>query len=326
MDEATAEQIGEIARLYYLEDRSKVEIGQRFGLSRFKVARLLEQGRQEGIVHIEIRGGNAYQDLLSTRLATHLGLRSCLVVDSGGSEIQIRERIAQAAADQARTLLEPGDTFGISWGRTMRAIGERLVDLPPSLAVQLTGTVGNDPSQSPVEVLRSITADSSVRALAIFAPLFAGSAQAASVLRADPAIASTLAHFPELKLAVMSVGSWRPSITQLRHFLSDADVAHLDEENAQAELLGIFLDADGRVIDGDLADRRISASADDLLRIPHVIAAAGGVQRAPAIAAAARSGLLTTLVTDDQAALALLELAPVEQPALRHAGLGDAAS
>ena len=58
-----------------------------------------------------------------------------------------------------------------------------------------------------------------------------------------------------MKLAVMSVGSWRPSITQLRHFLSDADVAHLDEENAQAELLGIFLDADGRVIDGDLADR-----------------------------------------------------------------------
>ena len=38
------------------------------------------------------------------------------------------------------------------------------------------------------------------------------------------------------------------------------------------------------------------------------------------------TGLLTTLVTDDQAALALLELAPVEQPALRHAGVGDAAS
>ena len=43
-----------VARRYYLDGRSKVEIAEEFALSRFKVARLLEDARSSGLVRIEI--------------------------------------------------------------------------------------------------------------------------------------------------------------------------------------------------------------------------------------------------------------------------------
>ncbi len=43
-----------VARAHHLEDQSRVEIAQVFGISRFKVTRLLKRARDEGIVSIEI--------------------------------------------------------------------------------------------------------------------------------------------------------------------------------------------------------------------------------------------------------------------------------
>jgi DNA-binding transcriptional regulator LsrR (DeoR family) len=43
-----------IARRYCLDGRSKIEIADEFGLSRFKVARLIDVARSSGLVRIEI--------------------------------------------------------------------------------------------------------------------------------------------------------------------------------------------------------------------------------------------------------------------------------
>ena len=47
--------LASIARRYFLDGRSKVEIADEFGLSRFKVARLVDLARDSGLVHIESR-------------------------------------------------------------------------------------------------------------------------------------------------------------------------------------------------------------------------------------------------------------------------------
>lgn len=42
------------ARRYYLDDASKVAIAEELDISRFKVARLLEEARDQGIVRIDV--------------------------------------------------------------------------------------------------------------------------------------------------------------------------------------------------------------------------------------------------------------------------------
>src|SRR6266702_3041689 len=49
-----------VARQFYLEGVSKVDIADQLGISRFRVARLLDSARESGMVRIEIGlpGGN----------------------------------------------------------------------------------------------------------------------------------------------------------------------------------------------------------------------------------------------------------------------------
>ena len=108
-----------------------------------------------------------------------------------------------------------GDVIGFSWGRTLVALGEYLDNLSACTVLQLTGTVGNDLTQSPVEVIRRIADRAGVETVAIFSPLFAATGDAARLLRDDPAIRQAAALYARLSLAVLSVGSWDPPITQL---------------------------------------------------------------------------------------------------------------
>lgn len=306
MDEKRIELISELARQYYLEDLPKTEIARRLGLSRFKVARLLEEGRETGLIRIEIRN-NLQQRLLSDRLAEHLGLRRGIVVSSTGDEWEVRERIARSAAEFVTAQLRSGDDFGVSWGRTMLAMAHHLHDLPPTSVVAITGTVGEDLNESPVQILRTIAGVGAVATYPILAPLFVGTEQGADTLRSDPVISRTLSRISRLDLAVMSVGSWQPRITQLADSLTADERGTLDREGARAEILGFFLDDDGQQVAPSLGRRRLAATPQDLVAVPEVIAAAGGANRALAIRAVARSGLITTLVTDDHTAIALLE-------------------
>ena len=58
-----------------------------------------------------------------------------------------------------------------------------------------------------------------------------------------------------------------------------------------------------------LTERLVSISAEQLRAIPEVIGVPYGVDKAPAVLAALRSGVVTSLVTHSSLALALLDLA-----------------
>lgn len=311
MDDAEWGLMSALARRFYLEDASKIDLASEFSMSRFRVARLLQQARELGVVTIEIHDRDSYRPELATELAAHLGLQDCLVVKAGETEEANRRLLARAAAANMRQTVRDGDLVGLSWGRTLVAIGEELAELPRCTLIQLTGTVGNDFTQSPVEVIRRIADRSSVETVAIFSPLFAASEAAARSLRADPAIQHALRMYDDLDLAVLSLGSWDPPITQLASFATAAERAELAEAEAKAELAGIFVRDDGGLVEGSLMRRRISVSPEQLRRTPRVLAVAGSPEKAGAIAAIARSGLITSLITDDKTSLALLRMPAV---------------
>lgn len=312
MEDAQWRLLSAMARRFYLEEASKTDLAEEFSISRFRVARLLKQARDEGVVTIQVHDRDVQRTALASDLESHLGLRECMVVRPGETEEANRRRLARTAATFIQEHVRDGDVVGFSWGRTLIAIGEELADLPPCTVVQLTGTVGEDFTQSPIEVIRRIADRSVVTPVPLYAPLFAASQDAATSLRADPAIQRSQRLYADLDLAVLSVGSWVPPITQLAALISPEDRAELDREGTKAEMAGIFLREDGSVIDAPVVHRRISVSPDELARTSRVLAVAGSVEKARAIAAVARSGLVTSLITDALTAVALLQLPDIE--------------
>jgi DNA-binding transcriptional regulator LsrR (DeoR family) len=62
-----------LARGHFIRGKSKIELAEEFGLSRFKVARLIDEARDSGLVRIEIRHHGEIDVDLSARLGERFG-------------------------------------------------------------------------------------------------------------------------------------------------------------------------------------------------------------------------------------------------------------
>jgi DNA-binding transcriptional regulator LsrR (DeoR family) len=293
------------ARRFFLEDRSKVEIAEELGVSRFKVARLLEQARASGVVTIALHDEGTADPVLSARLAEHLALDEALVVEASGTEAEVRHQIGVPAAELLSETLRPGEVLGLAWGRTLSAMTESMPALPRVSVVQLTGAIGNL-HDSPVEIVRKVTQSSGGSAYPIFAPLVVDDAVTAAAFRRQADVSRALRMFDDVTTAVVSVGSWDPPNSQLLGAISEGEQRALMDQGVKAEIAAILVSAAGTVVTSDFAARCISISAAQMRHIPRVIGVAGGAEKAEAVVAVARAGLLTGLVTERALAEAAL--------------------
>lgn len=307
-DAMTEDQLlAELGRLYYLEDVSKVDLGRRFDLSRFKIARMLAKGRERGIIRIEIHEPSQNLPELADPLKTTLGLPLVKVVESKGSPAQVREAVTMMAAQLMRESLEEGDVVGVGGGRTMHVLGAQIVDPPAVTVVQLVGALPSTAPMAPLDQLRPGVEDAGGRVHTFGAPLFAGSVQ-----RRDSWISQLGAVrelYEQLDLAVVGIGAWGPSRSILRTAYPPAVQEQLDDEGPVAEMLGHWFTADGGVVAQDITRMSVTTEIHQLSAAPHVIAVAAGGDKARAITGVARSGLITGLITDRHAAERMLEIA-----------------
>lgn len=295
-----------VARRFYVEDRSKVEIADEFGYSRFKVARMLEQARALGVVTITLHDQGTLVPELSQRLVDELGLTEAVVVESDGSEAVARQHVAIAAADLLSQTLRDGEVLGMSWGRTLSAMTETLPSLPGVSVVQLTGTVGSNFELSPVEIVRKVALNSGGSAHPIFAPMVVDNAATASALRQQPDVAQAIRMFGDVTTAVLALGSWDPVESQLAEAIPDAQRAELLARGVVAEVAATLIASDGALVAPDFADQCIAIGADQIRAIPRVLLVAAGGRKASAASAVVRAGLLTGIVTDRVLAESLL--------------------
>jgi len=296
-------------RRFYLADESKVKIAADLGISRFKVARLLEQARAAGIVRIEIVGEEGVDGTLSDELREALGLHSAIVVRPvpGRSTIELREAIGRlAAADLARRLT-PEDVLGLPWSRTVACMVASLQSLPRIPVVQLSGALSLPGVDStPVDVVRDAARVSGGPAHLFYAPLVAADTDSASMLRRQPGVAAAFAHIPEVTVAVVGVGQWKSGESTIFDLADETEQRALADAGAIGEISGGFIDASGGPVTSRLAARIISISVPQLRDIPEVIGLVTGASRHAAVAAAVRAGLVNSLVTDTSLAKALL--------------------
>lgn len=303
---STGQMAVKAARAYYLEDRTKLEIAKELNISRFKVARLLDQARETGIVAISIHENPSPEMALAARLRHRFGLVDCIVVASGG-HAGARDQVAMAGAAFLTTRLSSSDVVGFSWGRTLAAMSGYLGGLPPVRAIQLGGSLGDNLAISPIEILRRVVKSADGQAVPIMAPLFVDTPEAATSIRRQPDIRRAYDAFDDLTIACLSAGSWEPTTSQLVDWLDEDERVALAEAGAVGEVGGIFLDAVGNPLE-ELASRMIRIPIEQLARVPLKVVIADGAPKASIVLAAIRAQLINALVIDRTLADQLLRL------------------
>ena len=298
-----------IARRYYLDGRSKVEIAEEFGLSRFKVARLLDAARDSGMVRIEIRHHGEIDVDLSARLQDKFGLQHSIVVNTPDDHAEsLREHLGRAAARLLSEVITPQDVLGLAWARSVSAMARALPRLPGIPVVQLTGALPRPEGRdSSVDVVRDVAGAGGGPAHVFYAPFTVADAATARALRQQPEVARAFSQIPFVTKAVAGVGLWEPGHSTLYDASSEHDRVALRRLGVCADVSGVFLSAEGEPVRTELTERMVGISAEQMRAIPEVIGIPYGTAKAAAVRAALRSGLLGGVVTHTALAQVLLE-------------------
>lgn len=300
-----------VARRYYLDEHSKVEIAGELGLSRFKIARLLDMARDSGLVRIEIGHPGLIDVDLAAQIMDRFGLKHAVVVDGPDDRVELlRRHLGQVAAELLAEVIGPEDVLGIAWSRAVGAMAKALPRVSSIPVVQLTGAMSMpDDGHSSIDIVRDIARAVSGPAYVFYAPFMVPDAATAHALRKQHDVARAFDQLPRVTKAVVGLGLWKPTQSTIYDTAQEHDRRTLTRLGVCAEVSGVFLSAEGEPVQTDLARRMIGINAEQMRAIPEVTTIAYGAAKVPAAHAALRSGLITGMVTHKTFAQSLLDAA-----------------
>jgi len=300
---------------YYKDELTQDEIARRLSMSRASVGRLLDRARKVGLVSISLN--TEYLDAfeLSGALRKTFGLSEALVVpdheDEPADHHALNARVGLGGAQFMSTHLRPGGSLGVGWGDTVSRViaATNFGAVGPVRMVSLTGGVDAYLPAFLSSKGEGAAEGEMTSATVIPTPIVASTPELAAALKAEPAIQQVLEQACGVEQAIVGVGTPTADATIVQMgYLEALDVRELSDHHVVGDILGQFFDASGSVVRLPIHDRRIGIDLSDLAQIPKVVGVAGGLHKVEAILGALRGGFLDVLVTNELAALRLLEL------------------
>ena len=302
-----------IAQAYYVDGLTQKQIADRFGLSRPKVSRLLQKGRDNGVISITLfPPPNGMADL-EHELERTFGLQEAVVVpvSNPGHHPTVVRELGPAAAECLNRCISGDEVIATAWGTSILAMADALPyrSWPGVTVVQLLGGLGPvETLEHSAELTQHLARKLGARLRLLPAPGVVASRQMAEALKSDAQISAALKLAAEADIALVGLGTPTPYSIVLRTgtILSVEELDRLQDLGAVGDIALRYMDSEGSPIDLEINDRIIGLTIDQIRNIPRVIGIAGGTAKHEMIRAALRGKILDVLVTDLATAEALL--------------------
>jgi len=298
------------AWLYYVDQLNQSDVAKAMNVSRASVVNYLQEARESGLVSIQINHEAFARTISSRELIQKYSLTSAAVIPDLDLE-NIDRRIGEAAGRLLASLIEPDDTIGVAWGKTVLAAA-RSISGPRRAknlsVVQLSGSSIGTSDFSP-EFCTSLMANRlGARCINLLAPAIVSSERLHDELLREPMLVNQFRMIRAAGKVIFGIGDIGPESTYARTEISDAaSIAGMIEQGAVGVIMGRLIDAHGHPLASPLDRRTIGITLDELKAVPVRICAAGGAQKIGAIRAGLEGGYATHLVTDMATARVLLE-------------------
>ncbi len=307
------ERLARISHRYYADGRTQEEIAREFGLSRPKVQRLLERARWSGVVDIRIATPPWLNLDLESRLRAEFRLADAIVAPRRTDPQSQREAVARSAAQFLERRLHDGAVIAVGHGRDTGEV-PRFFRPRRRLECEFVSAMGGSPRvdtpTNPNEIGQALALASGGRSRSLYAPAYVEHPDDRRRFVEQDAIAHTLAAASRADMALVGIGGVDDDCTMVRSgCLSPAEIRRLRDQGAVGDILGNFVDVEGRVIASPHSDRLIALSIDDLHRVQTVVAVVSEAEKPRAILGVLRAGVIDVLVVDEGNAHTVLDLA-----------------
>lgn len=239
---------------------------------------------------------------LERRLQRSLGIERVIITPTDGS--LMLKQLGFRAAKIVQDLVKPDSIVAVSGGSTMAAMAEEMPStvLHP-IVVPARGGVG-EVVEYQSNVIASVLAErwhGNYKMLHLPDGLSKDSLQMLVTLEPQIKEISELIHSTDV--LVFGIGQ-ALRMAHIRHIPQSVQ-DELERGGAVGEALGQYCSIDGSVV---YATNNIGLSLEDIQKIPHVVAVAGGFEKASAIISIMRACKKAILIIDEQAAEGMRQL------------------
>jgi len=301
-----------VAKLFYQNGFSKIEIGEKLRISRLKVASLLEDAVSEGIVKITINEPeNSFIDL-ENEIEKRFGIHRAIITETGASYEETKKYIGRVAANCFEDLIYDNDIIGVAWGSSIYEMVNALpqkINRNNIIVVQITG--GSDQVPMDVnasELTRKIAKIFDANSYYLHAPAVVNSREARDILISEIGIKNTFDMFDKVNFAIVGIGSTLPEPSTILYrngFIKNSDLDSISK-NCMGDINSYFYDKNGVECDTILLGKVIGMSLEQLKKVRNVMAIAGGEQKIDAIYSALKGRLVNIIITDNKTAESIL--------------------
>ena len=299
-----------VARAYFIDRKTKSQIADEMAISRFRVARILDDAIEKGLIKFVIAEQEEIDTALSHQLTRKFGLHQAVVL--AGPDLPasaITQQLGTLGAAVIEELLGPGMNVGVASGRVLSALADALSHLPVLDVVQATGAQpGMDFSHNSIELVHRIAAISGGKAHPIYIPMWVDNVETARNLLREPSVAAVHERYDHLDVLITGIGSWNPPESCMYKTFPDDWRRQALADGVCADICTTIVDKRGRVVHSPLDQLSLSMGDEQVRKVPEVVAIAGGQEKYEAIAATLIGGWVTTLITDAGTARYLLAL------------------
>lgn len=312
MKKEEIEKIILVAKYYYEQSETQDEIARIMGLSRPTISRMLKKALEEKYVKIQVVDPFEEKKTLAEDLKKRLQLSNVIVIKGHYSDAELLTRaLAFTAADYISKIIESDFKVGIGWGRTLNRISEIIENdkkVNNLLFLPLLGGIGQiDPSFQVHNIVRSFAKVFDAEILQYHMPGVVSDLELREKLIQTDVAQAAISEWDKLDLAIIGLGQGplKQGVISSTYF-SDGEKEDLANRGAVGDICMRFFNISGEVI-RYLDQEIMGIDLNSLRKTPEVIAVAGGVVKAEAIVGASRGKYIDTLITDEFAALNILE-------------------
>lgn len=288
---------------YYCEGLTQQEIASLLGLSRIRVIKLLDEGRSRGVVSFHInRVDNALSEVESALVKAY-PLEDAYVIPSPADKKSLPSVLAKAATAYVNERISRDSVINIGYGRTLSLAVNYLASSVESTvtAISLTGGVNNYLPNTLSEIFR-------LKLYLCPSPLILSDKPLRDAMLRQHDVMWISKMIKTATMSLFSVGGLGEDATLITQGLFEKrDFVYLRQKGAVGDILGHFIDRNGRIVDEENDSLMVTTGLDTLKELPGTIMVAGGAEKEAVMRSAINARLARILVTDESTARSLLK-------------------
>ncbi|HMD88584.1 MAG TPA: sugar-binding domain-containing protein, partial [Anaerolineaceae bacterium] len=219
-----------------------------------------------------------------------------------------RRALGNSAARFVDGILRDGDVIGLGWGRTVMEMANLMAPARPKRidVIPLQGESGYTGSYTQLnQVVMEVARAYSATPYFLLAPILVGTRFLRDALLQDAVAIQVAERWGNLSVACVGIGSVPPAEGQIV-YIGEENISKLIKAGAIGDICARYFDRQGNFITAEQDDRMIGVSLSQLKKARHVIALAGGADKANAVIGALHIHLITDLFIDEALAQVLL--------------------